>query len=283
MSVFEEHRKRLFGIAYRMLGSAAEADDLVQETFIRWQAADHAAVETPSAFLTTIITRLALDRLKEASVRRETYMGPWLPEPIATTTDSVELAESISFAFLVLLESLSPLERAAYLLHEVFSYSHDEVAAILDRDVAACRKLFERARTALHVRRPRFAPSREAHQKILGGFAVAIGTGDLGALERLLAVDVQAFSDGGGKVSAARKPVLGRENVARFYAGLGRFIDGNTASFEVIDVNGLPAMLIRNNDKPYAVVQLETDGEQIFAIRATLNPDKLLLSLRLLI
>lgn len=272
--VFEEHRKVLFGIAYRMLGSAADADDMVQETFIRWRSADPAAVRSPRAFLSTIITRICLDRLKEASTKRVDYVGPWLPEPIVTEGDAVEAAESISLAFLVLLESLTPLERAVHLLHDVFDYSHDEISAIVGRDAATCRKILERARKDIIARRPRYAPSREAHREMVTRFATAVATGDATALERMLADDVWSYADANGKVTAARKPLQGRPTVLKLYAGLARLFPPHTET-ELRDVNGLPAIVWRVDGKIAGVVQIETDGERIHAIRSTLNQDKL--------
>lgn len=278
VDVFEQHRRYLFGIAYRMLGSTADAEDVVQDTFVRWEEADKAGVRSARAFLATILTRICLDRLKEAHATRVDYVGPWLPDPLVTQgddeTDAVEAAESISMAFLVLLENLSPLERAVHLLHDVFDYRHDEVARIIGRDPATCRKLLERARRDLVARRPRFAPSKEAHRAMLGQFAAAVMTGDAAGLEQLLADDVRALSDGGGKAAAARRPLEGRAAVARLYGGLARLAPDD-ASADFLEVNGWPALVVRIGSKPVSVVQLETDGIVIYAVRATLNPDKL--------
>lgn len=274
MDAFEEHRKYLFGIAYRMLGSAADADDMVQETFLRWQASEQATVHSPRAFLSTIITRICLDRLKEAHSKRIDYVGPWLPEPLATEGDAVEAAESISLAFLVLLESLTPLERAVHLLHDVFDYRHEEIANIIGRDAATCRKILERARKDIVARRPRYAPSREAHREMVVRFATAVATGDVAALESLLAADAVSIGDGGGKALAARKPIEGRDAVIKLYANLTKFFDATTTT-EVREVNGWPAIVMHHGGRIMGVVQLETDGESIFAIRSTLNPDKL--------
>jgi RNA polymerase sigma-70 factor (ECF subfamily) len=277
-TVFDEHRRHLFGIAYRMLGSAADADDMVQETFVRWQAANTSEIRSPRAFLTTVVTRISLDRLKEAHATRVDYVGPWLPEPLPTQgddeTDAVEAAEAISQAFLVLLESLTPLERAVHLLHDVFDYSHEEVAQIIGRDVAACRKILERARKDIVARRPRFAPSKEEHRHMLGQFAAAVTTGNASALEQLLADDVRTFSDGGGKAKAASKPLSGRTTVAKFYGGLARQIPNGTTA-EILEVNGWPALIVRVDGTLVTVVQIETDGTAIYTIRATLNPEKL--------
>ncbi len=276
---FEAHRRHLFGIAYRMLGSKVEAEDMVQDAYLRWQASDRAAVRSPRAFLSTVVTRLCLDRLKEARTRRESYVGPWLPEPIRTgadeAVDPLEHTESISLAFLVLLERLTPLERAVYLLHEVFEYSHAEVAAIVGRDEAACRQLLRRARKDMVERRPRFAPTQSAHRRLLEGFADAVLRGDADGLERLLADDVRSLADSGGKVSgASRRPVTGRDHVARLYLGLGRRQPADVTA-EVVDLNGWPALLLRSGGAVVTASQVETDGELIHAICATVNPEKL--------
>ncbi len=278
VETFQQHRRYVFGIAYRMLGSASDAEDVVQETFVRWREADREDVRSARAFLATIVTRLCLDRLKEAHTTRVDYVGPWLPEPLLTEayeeTDVVEAAESISMAFLVLLESLTPLERAVHLLHDVFDYTHDEIARIVGRDPATCRKLLERARKDLVARRPRFAPSKEQHRSMLAQFAAAVISGDAAGLEQLLAADVRSVSDGGGKAVAARKPLEGRAAVARLYGGLARLAPEDT-SVEFLEVNGWPALVVRVGATPVSVVQLETDGVTIYAVRATLNPDKL--------
>ena len=278
MTAFDEHRKHLFGIAYRMLGSAADADDIVQEAFIRWQATDQSVVSSPRAFLSTIVTRASLDRLKNAHTARVDYVGTWLPEPLRTEGDDaidvVETAESISQAFLIVLESLSPLERAVHLLHDVFDYTHEEISRIIGRDAVTCRKLLERARKDLVARRPRFAPTKQAHREMVERFAAAVLEGDVSALERLLVDDVRAAADGGRKAVAMRKPMIGRTPVARFFGGLGRR-GAAEASFSIVEINGWAAMVVRVSGRPFSVIQLETDGDSIFAIRATLNPDKL--------
>ena len=246
---------------------------------MRWQAADKSDVRSVRAFLATILTRICLDRLKEAHTTRVDYVGPWLPEPLLTEgdgdADAVEAAESISLAFLVLLESLTPLERAVHLLHDVFDYSHDEVANIVEsgrrglpQDPRARAEGHRRAATALRSEQGGPSPSMLAH------FASAVMTGDASALEQLLVDDVRAFSDGGGKANAARKPIEGRVAVARFYAGLARLAPEDT-TVEILEVNGWPALVVRVDSKPFSVVQLETDGTAIHAIRSTLNPDKL--------
>ena len=270
---FEAHRSSMLAIAYRMLGSAAEAEDVVQEAWLRWQAASHEAVRSVKAYLSTVVTRLCLDRLKSARANRELYVGPWLPEPIRT--DPQVDPETISVAFLVLLESLTPVERAVYLLHEVFGYSHAEVSQMVGKEEATCRQLLHRAREHLQSRRPRFAPSKQAHERLVTGFLSACGSGDLDGLKRLLSEDVTAWSDGGGKaVGAATRPVQGADAVARLYIGIVKKAKAGF-SVEVAEVNGWPSVVVRLNGAVFDVVSLETDGERIHGIRAILNPDKL--------
>jgi len=283
-NTFEDYRPLLFSIAYRMLGSAMEAEDMVQETWLRYQAAPPETIESPKAFLTTIITRLCLDHLKSARVQRETYIGPWLPEPVLTGGDGASLSspatqfgehESISMAFLVLLESLTPVERAVFLLREVFEYDYAEIARIVDRKEAACRQLFSRARKHIADHRPRFEPSPEAHEKIVAEFLQTVEAGDMDGLMTVLAEDVTWWSDGGGKVRSATRPIHGREAVLKFIAGLRRQAPPNTTS-EPIEINGQAAILLRIAGEVYGVFTFETDGQRITAVRAVTNPDKLL-------
>lgn len=274
VEVFEQHRRHLFTMAYRMLGSAAEAEDVVQDAWLRFQEADTSAVTSARAWLSTVVTRLCLDERKSARARREVYVGPWLPEPIATGGDDVD-RESISMAFLVLLESLSPVERAVYLLHEVFDYSHAEVASMVGREEAACRQVFHRARERVIERRPRFAASREQHGAILGGFLEAIGRGDLQRLCGLLAADVVSYSDGGGKARAALRPVLGDDAVARLLIGLTRKQPADRAAIDLLELNGWPAMVVREGERARVALLIETDGERVVNVFMVLNPEKL--------
>jgi len=274
---FEPHRRRLTSIAYRMLGSLSDAEDVVQDAFLRWQNASREDVQSAGAYLTTIVTRLCLDHLKSAQAQRVDYVGPWLPEPVTESSvgvDSEPDSQSLSLAFLVLLESLTPQERAAYLLHEVFDYSHREVASMLKLSELHCRQLFSRARKHIADRRPRFAPSKEAHAKLLGAFSHAVGRGDLQQLQNLLAEEVSAWSDGGGKATAASKPLFGIRAVSRFYAGLGRTAPRGARMVTVV-INGWPALAVFLGAELVSVLDLETDGRQIYAVRAILNPDKL--------
>jgi RNA polymerase sigma-70 factor, ECF subfamily len=288
---FEAYRALLFAIAYRMLGSAMEAEDIVQEAYVRYRATPPAAIRSLKSLLTTIVHHLCLDQLKSAQAQREHYVGPWLPEPILTGAgagagdDAALLSpsplhqlterESISMAFLVLLERLSPLERAVFLLREVFDYAYADIAEITGRGEAACRQLFSRAKKHLRAHRPRFPASPQAHAKMVGRFMDACLAGDIDDLMRLLAEDVTAWSDGGGKVAgAARQPIHGRDHVARAIISLlARAPEGTTV--EVIEANGLPALLIRVPGQVVGVLTLDVEGEFIRAIRTVANPDKL--------
>jgi RNA polymerase sigma-70 factor (ECF subfamily) len=273
-AAFERERPRLRALAYRMLGSSAEADDILQEAWLRWREVDDA--DSPRAYLTAVVTRLCLDQLKSARARRETYVGPWLPEPVRTVADEPD-RESISVAVLVLLERLSPVERAALLLHQVFDYSHAEIAALLGRDEANVRQSLHRARARVVAERPRFAACREDHARLLAGFVAACSDGDLPALESLLAADAVARTDAGGKVRAARKEVKGRDRVARFFVGLMKKGEtGDAQAMEPAEINGWPALVLRRGDGSVAsVVTIETDGAHIWAVDIVSNPDKL--------
>lgn len=280
---FEAYRSLLFALAYRMLGSAMEAEDIVQEAYLRYRAAPPGSIRTLKTFLTTVVHHLCLDHLRSAQVRREQYVGPWLPEPVMTRFDAAHNPpqhqgpdwESISMAFLVLLESLSPLERAVFLLREVFDYEYTEIAQITRRSETACRQLFSRAQKHIRQQRPRFPASPETHAKMVDRFVEACTAGDVDGLMSLLAEDVTAWMDGGGKVVvSATQPVQGREKVARgIISHLSRARAGMTV--EVIEANGLSALLGRINGQIVNVVTLEVEGGFIRAIRTVLNPDKL--------
>lgn len=281
---FETYRPLLFSIAYRMLGSAVEAEDMVQEAYLRYQATPLESIQSLKPFLTTIITRLCLDQLKSARIQRETYIGQWLPEPVLTGGDDTFLTatpeaqlskyESISMAFLLLLENLSPLERAVFLLREVFDYHYDEIAGIVERDEAACRQLYSRARKHIAAHRPRFEPSPEAHRQILTRFMQVVEVGEIDGLVSLLTDDVVWYSDGGGKINAAVRPVQGKSLVSRFIAGLIRLSPEQT-TLEIVEVNGEPALMTRVQGKVVLVITIETNGERITTFRAVANPDKL--------
>lgn len=275
--LFEAQRPRLFSIAYRMLGSVMEAEDVVQESYLRFMATPVAQIQSISAFLTTVTTRLCLDQLKSARVQREHYIGPWLPEPLLTEeapAEVVEKQEMISLAFLVLLESLAPLERAVFLLREVFDYDYAAIAQIMGKSEANCRQLYHRAKSFLTERRPRFTPSRTAQQALLTRFLQAVENGDLADLTHLLAAEVTLHSDGGGKATSARHPVVGVDKVIRLLFGLQRFRTEQTR-VELAEVNGALAILILEGAVIRVVMTVETDGKRIYAIRSVLNPDKL--------
>ncbi|MBI5949972.1 MAG: RNA polymerase sigma-70 factor [Chloroflexi bacterium] len=279
--LFEAYRPLLFGVAYRMLGSVCEAEDIVQEALTRFVAARPERVESPRAFLVTVVTRLCLDHLKSARVQREQYLGPWLPEPLLAGPDdprvspegAVAARESVTMAFLVLLESLGAVERAVFLLHEVFDFSHAEVAAIVGRSEAACRQLFHRATERVKAGRPRFAPAYEEVRRLTDQFMVATGTGDLDGLMRMLAEDITAWSDGGGKVAAAINPVVGADRVARLVlGGLAKELPDRA---EVRDVNGQPAILAWRRGRLINVMAVEVGEGRIVGLRTVRNPEKL--------
>ncbi|SFK17830.1 RNA polymerase sigma-70 factor, ECF subfamily [Amycolatopsis sacchari] len=276
VAAFVAARGRLFGIAYRILGSAGEAEDVVQDTWLRWQRADRGAVEDPTAFLATTATRLAINVAQSARVRRERYVGPWLPEPVETAADpalGAERAEAVDLALLVLLERLSPTERAAYVLREAFDYPYRQIAEVLGVGEANARQLVSRSRK--HVRegrRARVEPGE--HRRLVEAFVSAATTGDLAELERLLAVDVVAWADGGGTVHAAKRPVLGRDRVARFVAWVAakRWLD---AERRFVEANGRTALLVLRDGEPKFLVSLETTVDGIAQVLLVLNPDKL--------
>lgn len=270
--LFEAERAHLFGVAYRMLGSRAEAEDVVQSAWLRVMHTPAAELREPRAYFTTVVVRLSLDALKSARARREAYVGPWLPEPLLTEGASERDLASISIALLVLLEALSPLERAAFLLHEVFDWTAPEIAEVLGRDDAAVRQLLSRARAHVKEGAPRFAPSKRAHEDVLNAFLMTVASGDVGALAALLAEDARVVSDGGGAVKAARKVVRGRLNAAKLILGVLR--RSAPTSVELRDVNGWPSVVWRLGDA-VGVLSIETDGRVITAIHLVNTPEKL--------
>jgi len=274
-NVFTEHRQYLLSLGYRMLGSMADAEDLVQETYLRWQDASADEIRSPRAFLTTILTRLALNHLDSARVRREQYVGPWLPEPIVTTAppDPAELSESLTMAFLVLLESLSPLERAVFLLHEVFDYSHAEVAEITGSTEAACRQAFRRAKAAIAERRPRFKPSPSAAGQLTIRFLDAVQAGRIDDLLSMLHQNVVTYSDGGGQTRAALNPIYGADRVARFLIGIAHKA-GNLTRQSVL-INGQPGFIGYIDGKPRTAMVLDIEDDRIRNVYIVVNPQKL--------
>jgi len=269
----EAHRQALFGIAYRMLGDRAAAEDVVQDAFFKARDADAEIVASPRAWLSTVVTRLCLDHLKSARVRREQYVGPWLPEPLPT--DAAVERETISMAFMVLLETLSPVERAVFLLHDVFDYTHAEVAAIVQEQEATVRQILHRAKAHVVARRPRFSGTREQHALLLDGFIHACIAGDVEGLSRLLAADVVCYTDGGGKVVAATKPIRGAADTARFLTRLARGAETPGATFELVVLNGEMTLVGRVGGRIDTIVSIATDGERITEIDILRNPDKL--------
>ena len=273
----EELRPLLFSIAYRMVGEVAEAEDIVQEAYLRLHR-EPDEVRSAKAYLTTVTTRLAIDHLRSARVRRESYVGPWLPEPLVDDDPAAhaELSDSLSLAFLVLLERLSPVERAVFLLHEVLGHTHDEIADIVGKSPENCRQLLRRARQHVAAERPRFDVGRREHREMTRRFAVACAAGDAEALLEMLAPDVVTTSDGGGKFHAARRPVHGAERVAKMLVGIARVRRAELAGVDEVDVNGAPGLLLRRHDgSVQSVVSLDVAEGRIQAIRIVVNPDKL--------
>ncbi len=277
--VFEESRPRLTRLAYQMTGSMTEAEDVVQEAYLRWETASRAEIRAPAAWLTTVVSRLCLDHHKSARVRREEYVGPWLPEPVltepgATPFDEVELAESVSMALLRLLQQLTPAERAAFVLHEAFDYPYEEIGEILGRTPAGCRQLARRARQRLAQDRPRFRPDREEHRRLLERFVAASATGEVDPLLELLAADVTLWSDGGGRVLAARNPIVGADKVARFLVGV-RDMQPPGQTYEMREVNGEVGFVGYVAGRPRFTTTFDVREGRIHGIYIVLNPDKL--------
>jgi len=278
--VFDRNRPLMFSIAYRMMGSVMEAEDAVQEAYLRWQRASEDEVCSPSAYLSTVVTRLCIDRLRSARVRREQYVGPWLPEPMLGEQaqeigGEVGLEDTLSMAFLVLLESLTPVERAVFLLREVFDYEYAEIASLVGKSEANCRQISRRARQSVAARRPRFESSPQQEERLMEGFLQASLVGDMQALLQLLSEDVTLYSDGGGKTRAALRPIYGADNVARFLTGILKNIP---PGFTVRQsrVNGRPGLVGYFGDgSPQSVVSIEVAEGSIMAIRLVVNPEKL--------
>lgn len=276
--VFDEHRPLLFGIAYRMLGSVMDAEDVVQDAFLRWQATDVSTVESPRAFLCTIVTRLSIDRLRSAQKRREVYVGEWLPEPIMTENDprvAADVADSLSTAFLILLESLSPPERAAFLLREVFGYEYPAIAEVIGKSEDNCRQIVKRARDRLADRRPRFETSPDIQSRLVMQFIEATETGDLDRLVATLADDAALYTDHGGKVVAARRPLHGADKIARFAIGLNQRFRPENFEMRVVSLNGRPGLVTYANGVPDSAVTIHCEGDRIVRLYAIRNPDKL--------
>jgi RNA polymerase sigma-70 factor (ECF subfamily) len=273
-AVFDPLRSKLSRLAYRMLGSVADAEDIVQEAFIRWLETDRGAVRIPEAFLRRVVTRLCLDELKSARRQRETYRGPWLPEPVLETAE--EEVDDITLPLMIVLESLSPLERAAFLLHDVFGVDFDEIAGTIGREAATCRQLASRARVHLRAARPRFDMPKARGLEIATAFFAASRSGDMGQLRALLATDVTAYADGGGKKTASLQPTAGIDKVTALHAALAaQFADSMSRLLHTGFINGLPGFVTLEKDDTLQTTAFEIDDGKIVAIYITRNPDKL--------
>jgi RNA polymerase sigma-70 factor, ECF subfamily len=277
-------RPLLFSIAYRMLGSVAEAEDVVQEGYLRYERAlaEGAAVESPKAYLSTVVTRLAIDELRSARRRRETYSGQWLPEPLLTDEGAddpaaaAQQSDSLSMAFLLLLERLGPVERAVFLLHDVFGYEHREIAEIVGRSEENCRQIARRARRRVQEDRPRFETSREERARLAERFFAAVTDGDVDGLVELLAADVVVYGDGGGKAPQWSRPIVGADRVARLFAGLGRRIGELGGSLQLREVNGQPGAVVLGPDgRLVNVFAIDVADGAVRTVRSVINPDKL--------
>lgn len=282
--VFNSDRSRLFSMAYRMLGSASDAEDVLQDAWLRYRSVDGSTIRSPKAFAATIVTRLCLDRLKSAQVTRQEYIGPWLPEPVLTSeVESPDAAvlrtESVTLAFLVLLETLSPEERAVFLLKEVFDYRHAEIAGMLGLSEDNSRQLLRRAKARVAEGRPRLTGTAHSRRAVAERFAHAFSSGDGAALTSMLAEDVGMWSDGGGKATAARRPLAGRDHIVNFLTGIHRTAHAagmtHDVSLEIADVNSEPALLVRAGRRLESIFVLSIDNDAITGIRVVRNPDKL--------
>jgi RNA polymerase sigma-70 factor (ECF subfamily) len=280
LTEFEQQRSRLFSLAYRLLGSAQEAEDVVQDAYIRWSGVQRDAVAAPHAWLAKVVTNLALNRLTAARTQREQYVGPWLPEPVLTDSaaadpsDVAQLRDSVSYALLVLLERLTPAERAVFVLREAFGYSHREIAGIVGLSEANCRQLHRRARQRVEQPTARFRPDKRKLRDLVEMFLAAAREGDVQTLEKALTAEVIVWSDGGGRVSTARRPILGRDRVVRYLAGGAlRFASG--IALTVVEVNGEPALAGRAEGALVGLLVPEVTDGVICAVRIVANPDKL--------
>lgn len=274
MNDFELHREFLLGVAYRMLGSLSEAEDIVQDAFLRWSGVDRSVIENPRAHLAKIVSRLCLDRMKSAAARREQYVGTWLPDPLVQPVEPASL-DDLSVALLLTLERLSPLERAAFLLHDVFDMDYPALAETLGRNEAACRQLATRAREHVRNGRPRFTHSPQSTARFAAAFGAALTGGKLDEFAELLADDAVVYSDGGGKRLAPLKPIFGKEKIVRFFEGTARKgIFGPSLRVESVRINGMPGFVLWTEAGP-ETMSLEIANERIVAIYAVRNPDKL--------
>ncbi|MEO6529213.1 MAG: RNA polymerase sigma-70 factor [Gemmatimonadaceae bacterium] len=278
-ALFERYRARLFGIAYRMLGSVDDANDLTQETYLRWHQADLTEIRAPEGWLVTVMTRLSIDRLRRAETERESYIGHWLPEPLATGAwsapdNQAELASDLSMAFLVLLERLAPEERAAFLLREVLDADYGEIARVLDKSEAACRQMVHRARARVRDDRPRFPVAADAKERLVRRFLSALEAGDQESLLAIVAEDATFVSDGGGRVQSVRNIIRGTDRIVRLVLGLERKW-GAIVKHEIAWINGEPALVSRAGDRLVCTTSIAIDGDRLVGFFRVLNPDKL--------
>lgn len=290
LNLFNAQRARLFAIAYRMLGSRVDAEDVLQDVYLRWHAANTEALRSAEAWLVTVTTRICIDRLRAARAEREVYVGPWLPEPLVdeglwgeetpSPERSAELASDISIAFLAVLERLAPEERAAFLWREVFDIDYDEIATMLGKTPAACRQIVHRAKERVREARPRFSVQREAHRELLNRFARAISSGGEEQLRSLFATDVKFIADGGGKVLSALRVLHGPERLVRLFRAIARRLEGSHTELRMAQVNGEPGLLRYIDGRLDTVFALVTDGERIHEVYTIRNPDKLALVAR---
>jgi RNA polymerase sigma-70 factor, ECF subfamily len=278
VATFEALRGRLFGLAYRMLGSRADAEDIVQDTYVRWHGVAHERIESPEAWLVTTATRLAIDRLRRLKTEREAYVGPWLPEPIVTDAPpdrNVDLADDLSMAFLMLLERLAPEERAAFLLHDVFDIGYSDIASVIEKSEPACRQVVHRARERVRGDRVRFDVTETARSSLFSKFTAALEARDEQALLALFAPDATWTADGGGKTAAAPAPIVGAAPIAKLAISLREKFWADNRTLEIATVNGEPALVVRDGGRLTATMSIATDGERIVAVYAVVNPDKL--------
>ena len=278
-AIFQQHYARLFGIAYRMLGSRADAEDVLQDTFLRWHSAALEQIQSPEAWLTTAATRLSIDRLRRLKLERESYFGPWLPEPLSdadlkTPEIAAELDSDVSVAFLTVLEALAPEERAAFILHDIIDDDYVDIAEALGKSEAACRQMVHRARERLTARRRRFQVDEETRMRMLRKFIGAVTSGDREQIISLLAEDATMVSDGGGKAIAAIRPLLGAQRISMLWYAIARRMPPRARRF-IVRVNGEPGIAFFWKDHLHSVATVVTDGERIYEYYTIANPDKL--------
>lgn len=279
VKIFEQHRKKLFGIAYRMLGTNVEAEDIMQEAYIRWHKTNLEKIKNTEAWLVTVVTRLSIDRLRKAKNERENYIGPWLPEPLAvsslpTPEEDAEFSSSLSLAFMVLLEKLSPTERAVFLLHDIFECAYSDVARIIDKTEAASRQIVSRARKRIRTEENRFEADERERENLIQKFAIASNTGDEQTLLSLFSDDVRMTSDGGGKITAARKIVYGSKRLVRLFTIVGLKY-GDAFEYLLTSINGEMGLLMLHESKPFAATTFEFKDGKISALYRVMNPEKL--------